>query len=113
MPSVEIVIGTLTITTLWDNSVDAKLTIFFFFFPQNRPWHFMQIVSLGKERKNKLGVLIGWTETVCLYAPWCTYTWGKMCMLSVYYLAVHLHNVWLLSNVSVNREAPYSPCVDV
>ena len=32
---------------LWANSVDDKLIIFFWLFPGNRLWHFMQIVSLG------------------------------------------------------------------
>ena len=32
----------------WANSADGKLVIFFFmFFPENRIWHFMQIVSIG------------------------------------------------------------------
>ena len=36
----------LTFTTLWAFSADRKL-IFFLFFPENRIWHFMQIVSSG------------------------------------------------------------------
>ena len=36
----------LTFTTLWANSADDKLVIFFLFFPENRIWHFMQIVSI-------------------------------------------------------------------
>ena len=36
----------LTITTLLANSADNKLVIFFLFFPENRIWHFMQIVSI-------------------------------------------------------------------
>ena len=39
--------GLLTVTTLWANSVDAKVMIFFLFFPENRIRHFMQIVSTG------------------------------------------------------------------
>ena len=35
----------LTFTTLLANSVDDKLLIFFLFFPENRFWYFMQIVS--------------------------------------------------------------------
>ena len=35
----------LSFTNLWANSVDDKLTIFLFFFQENRLWHFMQIVS--------------------------------------------------------------------
>ena len=35
----------LTLTTLCANSADAKLMIFFLFSPENRIWHFMQIVS--------------------------------------------------------------------
>ena len=37
----------LTFTTLWANSADNKCMIFFLLFPQNRLWHFMQIVSNG------------------------------------------------------------------
>ena len=40
-------IGTLTFTTLWAFSADDKMMLFFLFFPENRIWHFMQIVSLG------------------------------------------------------------------
>ena len=29
------------------NSADDKLMIFFLFFPENRTWHNMQIVSIG------------------------------------------------------------------
>ena len=36
----------LNFTTLWATSADDKL-IFFLFFPENRIWHFMQIVSTG------------------------------------------------------------------
>ena len=39
--------NTLTFTTLWAFSADDRLMIFFLFFPENRIWHFMQIVSLG------------------------------------------------------------------
>ena len=35
----------LNLTTLWANSVDDKLVIVFLFFPENRIWHLMQIVS--------------------------------------------------------------------
>ena len=50
----------LTFTTLWLNSADAKLVVFFLFFSENRLWHFMQTDSawnvkvnfLGKIRKN-------------------------------------------------------------
>ena len=38
---------TLTFTTLWAFSADDKMMLFFLFFPENRIWHFMQIVSLG------------------------------------------------------------------
>ena len=34
-------------TTLWTKSEDNKLVIFFLFFPENRIWHFMQIVSIA------------------------------------------------------------------
>ena len=37
----------LTLTTLWAYSADNKLMIFFLFFPENKIWHFMQIVSTG------------------------------------------------------------------
>ena len=33
--------------TLWANSADGKLVIFFLCLLDNRIWHFMQIVSLG------------------------------------------------------------------
>ena len=34
-----------TFTTLWANTADNTLMIFFLFFQENRFWHFMQIVS--------------------------------------------------------------------
>ena len=34
-------------TTLWANSADNKLMIFFFLFPERRIWFFMQTVSNG------------------------------------------------------------------
>ena len=37
----------LTFTTLWAFSADDKMMLFFLLFPENRVWHFMQIVSLG------------------------------------------------------------------
>ena len=37
----------LSFTTLWSNSADNKLMIRLLFFPENRLWYFMQIVSLG------------------------------------------------------------------
>ena len=37
----------LAFTTLWAFSADGQLMIFFLFFPENRIWHFMQIVSWG------------------------------------------------------------------
>ena len=37
----------LTFTTLWAFSADDKMMLFFLFFPENRIWHSMQIVSLG------------------------------------------------------------------
>ena len=38
----------LTFTTLWANTADDTLIkVFLFFFPENRFWHFMQIVSHG------------------------------------------------------------------
>ena len=33
--------------SIWTNSADDKLMIIFLFFPENRIWHFMQIVSIG------------------------------------------------------------------
>ena len=38
----------LTSTTPWANSAGNKLMIFFFNFPENRNWHFMQFVSSMK-----------------------------------------------------------------
>ena len=37
----------LTFTTLWVNSKNDKIMIFFLFFPENRLWYFMWIVSPG------------------------------------------------------------------
>ena len=37
----------LTFTTFLAISADDKLRIFFLFLPENRIWHFMQIVSIG------------------------------------------------------------------
>ena len=37
----------LTFTTFLANSADDKLIFFFLFFPENRIWHFVQIVSTG------------------------------------------------------------------
>ena len=37
----------LIFTTLWANSINDKLMIFFLFFPENRIWQFMQIVSIA------------------------------------------------------------------
>ena len=51
----------LTLTMLREDSAEDKLMRFFLFFPDNRIWHFMQIVSccmkyqsyfLGKNKKN-------------------------------------------------------------
>ena len=44
----------LTFTTLWANSADDQLVyIFLFFFsPEDRLWHFMQIVSLHEMPKS-------------------------------------------------------------
>ena len=39
--------GIITFTTLLAFSADDKMMLFFLFFPENRIWHFMQIVSLG------------------------------------------------------------------
>ena len=36
-------------TPLWANAADNKMLIFFFFFPENRFGHFMQIVSTPLE----------------------------------------------------------------
>ena len=36
----------LAFTTLLANSADDKLTVFFLFLPENRIWHFVQIVSI-------------------------------------------------------------------
>ena len=37
----------LSFTSLWANSSDDQLVIFNLFFPENRIWYFMQIVSSG------------------------------------------------------------------
>ena len=37
----------LTITAHWANSADNKLMIFYLFFPENRIWYCMHIVSTG------------------------------------------------------------------
>ena len=46
MASATIFLSSLTITTLWANSADDKLMIFFLFFPENMIQHFMQIVPI-------------------------------------------------------------------
>ena len=38
---------TLIFITLWANSANDKLLILFLFFPENRIWHFTQIVFIG------------------------------------------------------------------
>ena len=43
--------GILTFTTLNPVGKDNKLMIYFLFFPENRLWHFMQIVSWEKNFK--------------------------------------------------------------
>ena len=45
MLSAAAVTGILTFTTFWAFSADDRLMIFFLFFPENRIWHFKQIVS--------------------------------------------------------------------
>ena len=47
--TLEILNDALTFTTIWANSADDKLVIFFLFLPDNRIWHFMQIVSSGRQ----------------------------------------------------------------
>ena len=37
----------LTLTTLWTDSADDKLVMFFLFLLENRIWHIMQIGSIG------------------------------------------------------------------
>ena len=46
MPSFVGVISASAFTTLWANSADDKLVMFFLFAPENRFWDFMQIVSM-------------------------------------------------------------------
>ena len=41
----EIFFITFTLSTLWANSADDKLVILVLYFPENRIWYFMQIVS--------------------------------------------------------------------
>ena len=55
---VQRVLPALTFTTPWANLADDKAAVCFLFFPENRKWHFMQIVSKGDnfhEMSNTLG----------------------------------------------------------
>ena len=63
----------LAFTTLWANSADDKLIIILLFSPQNRLWHFMQIISLGDNlhemsksifwKKKKIQNVVRWIFT--------------------------------------------------
>ena len=44
---IEIYTFHLTFTILGANLAENKLVIFFLVFPENRIWHFMQIISIG------------------------------------------------------------------
>ena len=37
----------LTFPNLWASSADEKLVIFFLFIPENKIWHFKQIIPIG------------------------------------------------------------------
>ena len=43
------VVWHLTFITLWAKSAENKLMIVFLFFPENRIWHYMQIVYSGEK----------------------------------------------------------------
>ena len=63
-------------TTLWAYSADNKLVIFFLFFPENRIWHFMQIVST-EDNLHEMSYPVFWEknnqENVSIY-----------CLLKIY-----------------------------
>ena len=46
-PQHALLIESSTFTTVWAHSADDKWMILFLFFPENRIWRFMQIVSTG------------------------------------------------------------------
>ena len=58
--------GSLTFTTLWAFSADDKMMLFFLFFPENRIWHFMQIVSLGDNLHEMSNPVFWEKETICM-----------------------------------------------
>ena len=51
----------LTLTTTWDNSVYDKQIMFFLFFPENRIWNFMQIVS-NRDNLHKMSNPVFWEK---------------------------------------------------
>ena len=55
--SIAVVIASLTFATVWANSADNKLMIFFLIFPENCIWHFMQI---------DISCKLTQVETVCI-----------------------------------------------
>ena len=52
----------LTFTTLWANSANDKLTIFFLPFPEKKICHFMQIVSIG-DNLHEMSICLCWGFT--------------------------------------------------
>ena len=60
MLSATILLSILTVTILWVKSADDKF-IFFLFFPENRIWHFMQIVSTG-DNLHEMSILVSWEK---------------------------------------------------
>ena len=59
MLSSAVVNSVLTFTTLLANSADNKLVIFFLFFPENRFWYFIKIVSIGEFAQNIKNCFLG------------------------------------------------------
>ena len=47
-------------TTLWVNSADDQLMVFFWFFPENRIWHFMEIVVFIEDNLHEMLNLVSW-----------------------------------------------------
>ena len=56
----------LNFTTLWTNSADDKLILFFLFFPENKIWHFMQIKVC----------VVGWSGLIL----WWIYNFYRHCL---------------------------------
>ena len=77
----------LSFNTVWINSADDKLIIFFLFFPENRIWHFMQIVSL---------------ETICTISE--PVFWEKAGKFQ-YAVCWELYPDWFVVSVSVGFQS--------